>query len=67
MPEILWAIFEKKDFTPLQEGSVDWADVMRAIDEIGYKGVIAAEVQGGDAGYLRENVSKRMDAIFALG
>ena len=39
----------------------------RAIDEIGFKGVIAAEVQGGDADYLRETVVKRMDAIFALG
>jgi hexulose-6-phosphate isomerase len=58
---------DKKEFVPLQEGSVDWAEVMRAIDEIGFKGYIAAEVQGGDLAYLTENVSKRMDAIFALG
>ncbi len=54
-----------RQFVPLQEGSVDWPETMRALDEIGYKGYIAAEVQGGDLAYLTETVSKRMDAIFA--
>ncbi len=58
---------DTKEFTPLQEGSVDWPEVMRAIDEIGYQGYLGAEVPGGDLAYLTETVSKRMDAIFALG
>jgi len=57
---------DTKDFVPLQEGSVDWPEVMRAIDEIGFKGYVAAEVQGGDLTYLTDVVSKRMDAIFAM-
>ncbi len=57
---------ETKDFVPLQEGSVDWPEVMKALDEIGYKGYVAAEVQGGDLAYLTDVVSKRMDAIFAM-
>jgi L-ribulose-5-phosphate 3-epimerase len=58
---------ETKEFVPLQEGSVDWPEVMRAFDEIGYSGVFAAEVKGGDLNYLREYVSERMDAIIAMG
>lgn len=58
---------DTKEFVPLQEGSVDWPEVMRAFDEIGYSGYMAAEVQGGDLAYLTEVVSKRMDNIFALG
>ena len=54
-----------KDFVPLQDGSVDWPEVMKAFDEIGYEGYFAAEVQGGDVDYLREYVSKRMDSIIA--
>lgn len=58
---------ETKDFVPLLEGSVDWPEVMRAFDEIGYEGVFAAEVQGGDTAYLREKVSEPMDRIKAMG
>lgn len=58
---------DTKSFVPLQDGSVDWPEVMRAFDEIGYKGVFAAEVQGGDQDYLTEYVSKRMDNIMAMG
>jgi len=56
-----------KDFVKLQDGSVDWPEVMRAFDEIGYEGYFAAEVQGGDENYLREFVSERMDTIMAAG
>jgi len=54
-----------KSFVPLQEGSVDWPEVMRAFDEIGYEGVFAAEVKGGDKAYLTDVVSGRMDKIIA--
>ena len=56
-----------KNFVPLQDGSVDWPEVMRAFDEIGYEGYFAAEVQGGDLAYLKEYVSDRMDSIMAAG
>jgi hexulose-6-phosphate isomerase len=55
-----------KSFVPLLDGSVDWPEVMRAFDEIGYEGYFAAEVQGGDLNYLREYVSERMDKIIAM-
>lgn len=57
---------DKKEFVPLLDGSVDWPEVMRAFDEIGYEGYIAAEVQGGDLNYLREYVSERMDKIVGM-
>lgn len=56
----------KYDFTKLLDGNVNWKEVMKAFDEIGYKGVVAAEVGGGDQTYLTEYVSKRMDQIFAM-
>lgn len=56
----------KKAFVPLLEGSVDWPEVMKAFDEIGYEGYFAAEVQGGDTQYLTEVVSERMDKIIAM-
>jgi hexulose-6-phosphate isomerase len=57
---------DTKEFVPLLDGSVDWPEVMRAFDEIGYQGYFAAEVQGGDEAYLREYVSQRMDKIIAM-
>ncbi len=57
---------DTKEFVPLLDGSVDWPEVMRAFDEIGFEGYFAAEVQGGDANYLTEYVSQRMDKIIAM-
>lgn len=57
---------DSKQFVPLLDGSVDWPEVMRAFDEIGYEGYFAAEVDGGDEAYLREFVSERMDKIIAM-
>ncbi|GMW02122.1 MAG: hypothetical protein AMXMBFR84_32580 [Candidatus Hydrogenedentota bacterium] len=57
---------ETKEFVPLLEGSVDWPEVMKAFDEIGYQGIMAAEVKGGDEAYLTEIVSQRMDKFIAM-
>jgi hexulose-6-phosphate isomerase len=57
---------DTREFTPLQEGSVDWPEVMRALDEIKFEGVVGAEVPGGEVDYLRDTVVKRMEAIFAM-
>jgi L-ribulose-5-phosphate 3-epimerase len=48
----------------LLEGDCDWPAVMKAFDEIGYRGWAIAEVPGGDAGRLRF-LAERMDRIFA--
>jgi hexulose-6-phosphate isomerase len=50
---------------PLGEGSVDWAAVLEAINEIGYRGWATAELRGGDAEYLRD-VAARMDRCFGM-
>ena len=52
-------------FTKIGEGDIDWADVRRALAEIGYTGWAAAEVGGGQADRLRE-ISMNMDRAFAL-
>ena len=52
-------------FTKIGEGDLDWADVRRALLEIGYTGWAAAEVGGGDAKRLAE-ISANMDQAFGL-
>ncbi|NPU97475.1 MAG: sugar phosphate isomerase/epimerase [Candidatus Omnitrophica bacterium] len=54
------------DFVPLLKGSVNWPEVMKAFDEIGYEGYFAAEVQGGGMEYLRDVVAQPMDQIIAM-
>ena len=54
-------------FSKLTEGDVNWPEVMRAFDEIGFsKGYFAAEVGGGDEAYLRQYVSEPMDSFLAM-
>ncbi len=48
----------------LLEGDCDWPAVMKAIDEIGYRGWGSAEIPGGGPERLREIV-ERMDRIYA--
>jgi hexulose-6-phosphate isomerase len=43
---------------------IDWPDVRKALNEVGYSGWITAEVKSGDENYLKE-VSARMDRIFS--
>ena len=43
---------------------IDWQDVRKALNEIGYNGWITAEVKSGDENYLQE-VSARMSRIFS--
>ena len=46
------------------EGDIDWLDVRRAFDEVGYRGYCTTEVQGGDAAYLKD-LAGRVDRFFA--
>lgn len=47
---------------PLLEGSIDWKEVHKALQDVGYRGFITAELPAGDENYLRD-VSKRMSRI----
>ncbi len=58
-----WGTF---DFSKIMEGQVNWPEVMKAFDEIGYQGIFAAEVGGGDQDFLTEFVAKPMDKIIAM-
>jgi hexulose-6-phosphate isomerase len=49
----------------LGDGDSDWANVNRALREIGYSGWGSAEVPGGDRERLKD-IAQRMDRIFAL-
>jgi L-ribulose-5-phosphate 3-epimerase len=48
----------------LGEGDVDWPEVRKAFAEVGYAGWITAEIEGGDAAYLKDVVA-RLDRFFA--
>ena len=46
----------------LGDGDADWAEVRKALAEIGYSGSAIAELEAGDEKYLRD-VSRRMDRL----
>lgn len=52
-------------FTPIDQGDIDYADVRKALLEIGFHGWCAAEVGGGDLAHLK-GVAAAMDQAFAL-
>ena len=56
-----WKGFDVK----LGDGDVNWPDVMKALDEIGYNTWLCAEVAGGAADALKD-IAVRMDRIIAL-
>jgi hexulose-6-phosphate isomerase len=47
------------------EGDEDWPDILKALDEVGYKGWATAEVAGGGERELRD-VAERMNKILNL-
>ena len=56
---------KRNEFTKIGEGDIDWADVRKALDEIGYTGWAAAEVGGGGPERLRE-IADNMNRVFQL-
>jgi hexulose-6-phosphate isomerase len=52
-------------WTNLLDGDVNWRQVRKALDEIGYTGFMTAELDGGDEAYLAD-VAKRMDRIIGM-
>lgn len=53
-----WAGFNVK----IGDGDCDWPAVMKAFDEVGYRGWATAEVGGGNRERLKE-IAKRMDRV----
>jgi hexulose-6-phosphate isomerase len=51
--------------TPIGEGSINWPAVREELERLEYRGWAAAEVQGGDWGYLAD-VARRMDKVLGL-
>ena len=49
-------------FVNLGDGDIDWAEVRKALAEIGYAGVVTAELKGGDLAYLTD-VRKRIERL----
>src|SRR5205814_1726294 len=56
---------EKRFNYPLGEGEIDWAEVRKAFDEIGYRGWITAEVPQGDLDQMKD-VVRRMDKLLGM-
>ncbi|MBN2594337.1 MAG: sugar phosphate isomerase/epimerase, partial [Sedimentisphaerales bacterium] len=59
--------FKRKGYhwTNLLEGDVNWKQVRRALDEVGYDGFVTTELSGGDKAYLTD-LSERIDRILAM-
>jgi len=56
--------FDTKKFVPLREGSINWPEVRRALDEVHFNGFATVELDKGDEAYLKD-VSNRVDQILA--
>jgi hexulose-6-phosphate isomerase len=54
-----------RGWVDIGEGDEDWPDILKALDEIGYKGWATAEVAGGGEKELRD-VAERMNKILNL-
>ena len=56
---------KKNGFCKIGDGDVDWADVRKALKEIGFSGWATAEVGGGGKERLKE-IAERMDRALGL-
>src|SRR5262249_30565221 len=54
-----------KQWVPIGEGDEDWPDILKALDEVGYRGWATAEVAGGGEKELRD-VAERMNRCLGL-
>ncbi len=51
------------EWVNLRDGEIDWKEVYRALQEVGFTGTATVELSGGDEAYLKD-VSRRVDLIF---
>jgi hexulose-6-phosphate isomerase len=56
---------EGYQWTNLLDGDVNWLEVRRALDEIGYDRFLTPELHGGDETYLTD-LAQRIDRIIAM-
>jgi L-ribulose-5-phosphate 3-epimerase len=49
----------------LLDGDVNWPQVRKALDEVGYNGYMTAELSGGDEAHLTD-IASRIDRIIAM-
>jgi len=49
----------------LLDGDVNWPEVRKALDEVGYNGFMTAELGGGDEAYLTD-IAERIDKFIAM-
>jgi L-ribulose-5-phosphate 3-epimerase len=52
------------DFVHIGEGDIDWPEVRKALNDIGYNGYMTTEIKGGDKTYLADVVA-RLDRFLA--
>jgi len=52
-------------FVNLGDGDLDWPEVRKALEEIGYRGAVTAELDEGELAYLSD-VSKRIDRLLGM-
>jgi hexulose-6-phosphate isomerase len=52
-------------WTNLLDGDVNWPQVRKALDEVGYNGYMTAELSGGSEAKLTD-ISERIDRIIAM-
>ena len=52
-------------FVNLGEGDINWPEVRRALDDVGYKGPATVELRAGDREYLAD-LGKRVDRLLGL-
>jgi len=50
------------EWTALREGEINWLEIYKALEEIGYTGTATVELEHGDRKYLEE-VNRRFDLI----
>ncbi len=53
------------EWTNLLDGDVNWPQVRRALDEVGYDGFLTTELRGGDETYLTD-LAGRIDKFFVM-
>lgn len=56
---------QKNDWADITEDDLPWADVRKALDEIGFHGWVAAEVNGGDQSRLGR-IAQQIDAALNI-
>ena len=54
-----------KQWVPIGDGDENWPEILKALDEVGYRGWATSEVGGGDRRRLSE-ISKQMDQVLGL-